>query len=325
LVRSNKQTGFTIVELLIVIVVIGILAAITIVAYNGIQQKARAATAQSDAANVAQLLAQSLATNGSYPNDLTTINNGGPPPATDNSNYQYHASNANANYCLTVTNGTSSYKISDSANAPTAGGCPGDGQGGVSAITNLATNPSVETGGTNWSQRWYGSGGSGTLSLTSAAAQYGGVGYRKTWSVGGGGQDIGMQYVQAVTGGKTYTFSAAIRASVTTGHKAFVQWYDASSTLTGTTTWSSEVSIPANTWQRLSVTATAPANAASATFVWGPYPASGSPASIAGQTIDFDGVMVTEGSTVYNYADGTTSNWIWNGAANASTSTGPPV
>jgi prepilin-type N-terminal cleavage/methylation domain-containing protein len=35
-----KQTGFTIVELLIVIVVIAILAAITIVAYNGIQERA---------------------------------------------------------------------------------------------------------------------------------------------------------------------------------------------------------------------------------------------------------------------------------------------
>jgi prepilin-type N-terminal cleavage/methylation domain-containing protein len=38
---KEKQTGFTIVELLIVIVVIGILAAITIVAYNGIQERAR--------------------------------------------------------------------------------------------------------------------------------------------------------------------------------------------------------------------------------------------------------------------------------------------
>jgi len=39
--ERKKQSAFTIVELLIVIVVIGILAAITIVAFNGVQQKAR--------------------------------------------------------------------------------------------------------------------------------------------------------------------------------------------------------------------------------------------------------------------------------------------
>lgn len=39
----RHQPGFTIVELLIVIVIIGILATITIVAYNGIQNRARAA------------------------------------------------------------------------------------------------------------------------------------------------------------------------------------------------------------------------------------------------------------------------------------------
>lgn len=39
---SSKRTGFTIVELLIVIVVIGILAAITIVAYNNVQDRAEA-------------------------------------------------------------------------------------------------------------------------------------------------------------------------------------------------------------------------------------------------------------------------------------------
>lgn len=42
--NTRNRQGFTIVELLIVIVVIGILAAITIVAYNGIQNKARATT-----------------------------------------------------------------------------------------------------------------------------------------------------------------------------------------------------------------------------------------------------------------------------------------
>src|SRR5690606_31588426 len=38
---KNKNVGFTIVELLIVIIVIAILAAITIVAYTGIQNQAK--------------------------------------------------------------------------------------------------------------------------------------------------------------------------------------------------------------------------------------------------------------------------------------------
>lgn len=43
-----SYSGFTIVELLIVIVVIGILAAITLVAYNGVQDRAATASLQSD-------------------------------------------------------------------------------------------------------------------------------------------------------------------------------------------------------------------------------------------------------------------------------------
>ncbi len=45
---KRTLSGFTIVELLIVIVVIGILAAITIVAYNGIQNRSYDTTIQND-------------------------------------------------------------------------------------------------------------------------------------------------------------------------------------------------------------------------------------------------------------------------------------
>ena len=59
--------GFTIVELLVVIVVIGILAAITIVSYTGISQRARDATLKSDLTNASTQVQLDYVTNGVYP------------------------------------------------------------------------------------------------------------------------------------------------------------------------------------------------------------------------------------------------------------------
>jgi prepilin-type N-terminal cleavage/methylation domain-containing protein len=64
---KRQQFGFTIVELLIVIVVIAILAAITVVAYNGVQNRARQAKAQSDIASVLRLIEAYNAEKGYYP------------------------------------------------------------------------------------------------------------------------------------------------------------------------------------------------------------------------------------------------------------------
>jgi|GEM_PF-6104850 len=44
----NKPHGFTIIELLIVIVAIGTLAAITVVVFNGVQDRGKAAAQESD-------------------------------------------------------------------------------------------------------------------------------------------------------------------------------------------------------------------------------------------------------------------------------------
>ena len=65
--KTSSVRGFTIVELLIVIVVIGILAAITIVAYNGVQQRARDSVRTSDIQAVQKALALYHADNGAYP------------------------------------------------------------------------------------------------------------------------------------------------------------------------------------------------------------------------------------------------------------------
>lgn len=62
-----RASGFTIVELLIVIVIIAILAAITIVAYNGIQQRARDTQRKSDVANIVKALEAYYAVHGEYP------------------------------------------------------------------------------------------------------------------------------------------------------------------------------------------------------------------------------------------------------------------
>lgn len=61
------RRGFTIVEILIVIVVIAILAAITIVAYNGIQQRANNASIVAAAKNSLSVIDAYIAANDAYP------------------------------------------------------------------------------------------------------------------------------------------------------------------------------------------------------------------------------------------------------------------
>ena len=65
--RTKSQKGFTIVELLIVIVVIAILAAISIVAYTGVQNNARLTQYQADAKTVIDAANAYNAEHGTFP------------------------------------------------------------------------------------------------------------------------------------------------------------------------------------------------------------------------------------------------------------------
>ena len=64
--KIKSNSGFTIVELLIVIVVIAILAAISIVAYNGVQNRSKAAAGQQLAAQVIKKFEALNAVKGAY-------------------------------------------------------------------------------------------------------------------------------------------------------------------------------------------------------------------------------------------------------------------
>ena len=74
--QNKKASGFTIVELLIVIVVIGILAAITIVAYSGITARAWTTKAQTNAVNVQKVAETYNADAGYYPPNLAAFTTG---------------------------------------------------------------------------------------------------------------------------------------------------------------------------------------------------------------------------------------------------------
>ena len=147
---SARRRGFTIVELLIVIVVIGILAAITIVAYNGIQQRAKIAGIQSDLEQGAKQLEVyrfGTSTSEQYPADQATANLKASSGTT--LNYQANNSTAPPSYCLTAVNGTLNYWVSNTSTTPTAGTCTGVLASGASCPTGFIVVPGSSTFGTS--------------------------------------------------------------------------------------------------------------------------------------------------------------------------------
>ena len=97
------------------------MAAITIVAYNGIQQRANLATLKTDMSSAAKTLENANTTGGAYPATLTIAALRSSPGTT----YQYTYTSSGNTYCLTGTNNGVAYTASTATPTPTVGVCPG--------------------------------------------------------------------------------------------------------------------------------------------------------------------------------------------------------
>ena len=312
--RVRQKNGFTIVELLIVIVVIGILAAITIVAFNGVQKKARVVTLQSDLANSSKLLLSSKVTSGTnqFPATLTDAN----LKASSGVAYLYTVNN-NANpatYCLTGTIDTVNYYVTSTNTAPMVGAC---------SITNLVTNPSFEANTTGWLSGGgtglarvvdWASSGTASLSVTNTAVTN--IGDVRMSTGGLNSFSLGLE------AGHTYVMSARVRISAAnTGGfgraPGVLYWYSVNGTNYIEDFGPKAPAAPGI--YTVSHTLVIPANAT------GVLLGLGAASSTASQVINYDSIMITESNAIYNFADGNTAGWIWNGTQDGSSSTGPAV
>lgn len=125
--KKNKITGFTIVELIVVITVIGMLAGISLVVYSGMRRNAVISVITTDLRNAVPIIENHNIKNGQYPVVESSINNGTGLTKSPGTAFMYVYDSSTNSYCLSAISSQSkdvpSYMVTSQRTSPYPGIC----------------------------------------------------------------------------------------------------------------------------------------------------------------------------------------------------------
>ena len=140
-IMHRRPSGFTIVELLVVIVVIGVLASISLVAYTGVSRKATEAAVVTDLTNTTKQFKLFQIENSGFPTTIdctqpNSVTNKCIKPSGSNTIGVYYADNSSMpqTFCFTVINGNIKKNINQDG-LMSAGACTYPFNGTLTATT----------------------------------------------------------------------------------------------------------------------------------------------------------------------------------------------
>ena len=319
-ITSHRKAGFTIVELIVVILIIAILATITIISYSTVTQNAKFKTVQTDAAAIASQLTKYKAENGAYPASLDELED----QDTIESTYQYDYDAIAGTYCVTASvDGASAY-IKNVMSTPKEGGCPGHGVNGLPPVTNIAINPGAEA-----DLGWFSINNTTHPRVIDTTVRRTGAQSIRTapqsastllLPIYSSGAPISSGFSTLSSTGGTYSHSIYFRSDVEHYGRLGIRWY-----MDGA--WSSLSYAPNITgtpgeWTRATQTFELPAGTTYVRPYMYVYANSSQPAGTPAWVDDY---MLVEGSDMPGYADGSFDGWKWTGAPNDSPSIGPAL
>lgn len=165
----KRIKAFTIVELIIIITVIAILAAITMVSYGAIRKYSIQAALSAELDSISNLIMLDHSSAYGYPSGLSALNNGTGINENPDIHYYYYVDNSSENptYCLSLEKENLSYKITEE-DSITTGDCFGLDS---SLVLSVDAGVSSSYPGTGAGSTWYDiSGNNKNCTLSNGAA-----------------------------------------------------------------------------------------------------------------------------------------------------------